>query len=126
MLTENQLFNGYIELRCPECGYRKVFYVGNNPNNNTLKEKYQEYERWCTYCDNYLFEDLSTVMSISNWTEADIIFVLAKLNTINVLDGVHHSNVYILQKVLIDNNIDNEKQRIKIIKDYFSQYRKEK
>lgn len=124
MLTENQILNGYVELRCPECGYRKVFYVGNNPNNNTLKEKYQEYERWCPYCDNYLFEDLSTTMSVSNWTESDIMYVLAVVNSY-FANEILYSNVYLLQKVLIDNDINDEKKRIKIIQDYFSKYRKD-
>lgn len=121
MLTDNQLFNGYVELRCPKCGYRHVFYVGNNPSNNTLKEMYNEYDRWCIYCDKYLFEDLSTVMSVSNWTEPDILFALAKTNSIKLSDDLQRSNVYILQRVLINNNVNDEKQRIKIIKDYFSQ-----
>ena len=30
MLTENQIFNGYVELRCPKCGFRQIFYVGYN------------------------------------------------------------------------------------------------
>ena len=45
MLTENQIFNGYVELRCPKCGFRQLFYVGNNPSNNTLKETYNENDR---------------------------------------------------------------------------------
>ena len=121
MLTENQIFNGYVELRCPKCGFRQLFYVGNNPNNNTLKETYNENDRWCGYCDEYLFDDLSTTMSVSNWSEGDILYVLAKINSIKLDDNLLQSNVYLLQKILLENNISNEKKRIKIIKDYFSQ-----
>lgn len=124
MIGENQIFNGYVELRCPKCGYRKAFYVGNNPNNNTLKERYQEYERWCTHCDNYLFEDLSTTMSVSNWTESDMMYALAMANSY-FANNTLHSDVYVLQKVLIDNDVDDEKKRIKIIQDYFSKRRKD-
>lgn len=125
MIGENQIFNGYVELRCPKCGYRKAFYVGNNPNNNTLKEKYNELERWCTHCDNYLFEDLSTTMSVSNWTESDMMYALAMANSY-FANRTLHSNVYVLQKVLIDNDIDDEKKRIKIIQDYFSKCREDR
>ena len=121
MLTENQIFNGYVELRCPKCGFRQIFYVGNNPNNNTLKETYNENDRWCGHCDEYLFDDLSTTMSISNWSEGDILYVLAKINSIKLDDNLLQSNVYLLQKILLENNISDEKKRIKIIKDYFSQ-----
>ena len=121
MLTENQIFNGYVELRCPKCGFRQIFYVGNNPNNNTLKETYNENDRWCGYCDENLFDDLSTTMSISNWSEGDILYVLAKINSIKLDDNLLQSNVYLLQKILLENNISDEKKRIKIIKDYFSQ-----
>ena len=121
MLTENQIFNGYVELRCPKCGFRQIFYVGNNPNNNTLKETYNENDRWCGYCDEYLFDDLSMTMSISNWSEGDMLYVLAKINSIKLDDNLLQSNVYLLQKILLENNISDEKKRIKIIKDYFSQ-----
>ena len=57
MIDKNKVFNGYVELRCPKCGFRQLFYVGNNPNNNTLKETYNENDRWCGYCDEYLFDD---------------------------------------------------------------------
>ena len=60
-------------------------------------------------------------MSISNWSEGDILYVLAKINSIKLDDNLLQSNVYLLQKILLENNINDEKKRIKIIKDYFSQ-----
>ena len=72
-------------------------------------------------CDEYLFNDLSTIISVSNWSEGDILYVLAKINSIKLDDNLLQSNVYLLQKILLENNINDEKKRIKIIKDYFSQ-----
>ena len=48
-------------------------------------------------------------------------YVLAKINSIKLDDNLLQSNVYLLQKILLENNISDEKKRIKIIKDYFSQ-----
>lgn len=124
MIDKNKVFNGYVELRCPACGCLKTFYVTNNPLPNKLKEMYNEIDRWCPSCDKYLFKDLSRAVPIDNWTEEDILYVLAMTNSYFV-NKTLHSNVYVLQKVLIDNDIDDEKKRIKIIQDYFSKYKKD-
>ena len=64
-------------------------------------------------------------MSVSNWTESDMMYALAMANSY-FANRTLHSNVYVLQKVLIDNDIDDEKKRIKIIQDYFSKCRKDR
>ena len=63
-------------------------------------------------------------MSVSNWTESDMMYALAMANSY-FANNTLCSDVYVLQKVLIDNDVDDEKKRIKIIQDYFSKRRKD-